>query len=269
MPAPKYPAEALAAKIGGAVEVFVNVDETGKVTAIEKIEGPQALQGAAREVAMKARFAPALCESRPVRISGVLSYNFIPHSPDERYFAAESIDAFKDVSKNSPYYEAILDLTDNYHVTFGYGDGNYYPDLPMSRGEFAHSLRLTLDFLKRQAAAAKVDPRNAYRDANPLKLPIDGKVESENPKSAYADSLAALLRDYNVSLFDSKNEFDGRATIRCGGLIAIWKQIFGDDAIPVNFDAVENENRVLSRGEFALFLQESMRILTYKLLPVN
>lgn len=268
MPAPKFPAEARTAKIGGAVEVTVRIDAAGRVAEIEKIDGNQALHGAAIEAAMKARFSPTLCDGRPTAITGVLSYNFIPLAPNERYFSPATIDGFKDIAKGSLYYEAILDLTDNYKIAFGYGDRNYYPDLPMSRGDLAHQLRLTLDFLQKQAAAAKVDPRNGFRDLNPKRIKATDRIEFADPKAAYVESMTILLRTYNVSLFDEKNEFDGRSAVRRGELILTWRLLFGDDSIPVNFEEPETESRVLSRGEFALFLQESLRVLIYKLLPV-
>ncbi|MBK8148912.1 MAG: TonB family protein [Acidobacteria bacterium] len=269
MPAPKYPSEARSAKIGGAVDVTVWIDETGRVTEVKTIDGPRALHGVTVEAALKARFAPTLCDNRPARITGVLSYSFIPLAPNERYFVARNIDDFKDVSKESPYYEAILDLTENYRITFGYGDRNFYPDLPMPLGDFAHSLRLTLDLLRKQAAIAKVDPANVYRPMNPRRVTIEDRFEFADPNAAYVESIKILVRDHQVSLFDEKNEFKGRDVIRRGELISIWKGVFGDDAIPVNFEEKDTENRVLSRGEFALFLQESMRVLTYKLLPVS
>lgn len=267
MPAPKYPPDALNSKIGGVVDVTVKLDESGKVIEIEKITGNSALHGAAAEAAMKARFSVTMCDGKPARISGTLSYNFIPLAPNERYFTARTIDEFKDISKTIPAYEAILDLTDNYKIAFGYGDRNYYPELPVPHGDFAHQLRLTLDFLKRQAEIAMVDPRTVYTDLNPKGIKPDNRIDFADPKSAYVDSIRALLKDYNVSLFDAKNEFDGREAMRRGEIVAIWNGIFGEDAVPVNFMSAGTENEVVSRGEFAIFLQESLRVLTYKLLP--
>ncbi|HNQ15544.1 MAG TPA: S-layer homology domain-containing protein [Pyrinomonadaceae bacterium] len=267
MPAPKYPSEALNLKVGGVVEVTVTIAENGKVLEVEKIAGNSALHGAAAEAAMKARFSPTICNGEPARISGILSYNFIPLAPNERFFTAKSIDEFKDISKAIASYEAILDLTDNYKIAFGYGDRNYYPELPIPRGDFAHQLRLTLDFLKRQAEIAKVDSRNAFSDLNPKRITPENRIEFADPKAAFVDSIRTLLKDYNVSLFDAKNEFDGREAMRRGEIVAIWQGIFGEDAVPVNFMSPGTENEVVLRGEFAIFLQESLRVLTYKLLP--
>ncbi len=267
MPSPKYPADAREAKIGGAVDVTVAIDENGRVTAVEKISGPPLLHGAAVEAAMKARFAQTLCDNRPVRISGVLSYNFIPLAPGDRFFVAENIDAFRDVSRDSPYFEAILDLTENYRIAFGYGDRNYYPDLPMPRGDFAHQLRLTLEFLRMRATDAGIATDRLYRASNPKRIDAGDKIRFSERDAAYSDSIVVLLRNFDISLFDDRDEFDGRTAVRRGEVISIWKRVFGDDVIPVNFEQPETADRVISRGEFALFLQESMRILTYKLLP--
>lgn len=269
MPAPRYPEEARSAKIGGPVEVTVKVDETGRVTEIVKIDGPRALHGSAGDAALKSRFAPTLCDNRPVAVNGTLTYNFIPYAPYEKYYIPDSVDGFRDISRDSPYFEAILDLTDNYRIAFGYGDRSFYPDFPMPKGDLAYQLQLTLDFLKRLADDAKVNPGNAYRDWNPRRLSVDDRIEFGDANAPYANALVILLKNYNISLFNERNEFDDREPVRSGELIALWKGVFGDEAVPVNFDASVQPDRVMTRGEFALFLHESMRVLTYKLLPVN
>ena len=76
LPKPAYPAEAKQNHIVGQVQVKVSVDETGKVTSAEIMSGPGALQAAALEAAKRARFQPHIVNGSPVKIFGVLTYDF-------------------------------------------------------------------------------------------------------------------------------------------------------------------------------------------------
>jgi len=76
MPAPKYPPEAKRARASGQVQVQVLVDETGKVISAEAVFGPEELRAAAVEAAKQARFAPAKNNGAPVKVSGILFYDF-------------------------------------------------------------------------------------------------------------------------------------------------------------------------------------------------
>jgi hypothetical protein len=49
-------------------------------------------------------------------------------------------------------------------------------------------------------------------------------------------------------------------------LLDLWAEIFGAEAVPINFE-LTNGDKIIMRGEFALFLQESVGVLTYKVLP--
>jgi protein TonB len=76
LPAPQYPEIAKRARSTGLVEVEVVIDLTGKVISAKAIKGPALLQGAAELAAKNARFSPTLLSGQPVRVSGVITYNF-------------------------------------------------------------------------------------------------------------------------------------------------------------------------------------------------
>jgi len=75
-PAPSYPANALAARAYGTVAVQVLIDEDGKVVSAQAVSGPPLLQQAAVDAAYQAQFAPTMLSGQPVKISGVLTYDF-------------------------------------------------------------------------------------------------------------------------------------------------------------------------------------------------
>ena len=80
MPKPDYPAAARPTRAGGAVPVRVVIDETGNVFTAEPIGGHPLLRAAAVDSACKAKFSPTEVDGRPVRITGVILYNFMPGS---------------------------------------------------------------------------------------------------------------------------------------------------------------------------------------------
>jgi TonB family protein len=77
-PDPVYPPVARAARASGTVTVQVTVDETGKVTSAQAISGHPLLRAAATQAAYQARFKPTLSSGKPVKASGVLTYDFKP-----------------------------------------------------------------------------------------------------------------------------------------------------------------------------------------------
>jgi TonB family protein len=76
LPLPPYPPEARAANASGAVTVQVTVDEWGSVTVAKVISGHPLLQQAALAAAFQARFSPTTLMGEPVKVIGVLVYNF-------------------------------------------------------------------------------------------------------------------------------------------------------------------------------------------------
>jgi protein TonB len=76
LPAPIYPDIARRAGTFGVVEVEVVIDINGKVISAKATSGPALLQQAAERAARLARFNPTLLSGQPMRVSGVISYNF-------------------------------------------------------------------------------------------------------------------------------------------------------------------------------------------------
>jgi TonB family protein len=77
LPKPTYPAAAIAVNAQGAVEVQVLIDESGKVISARAINGNPLLRPAAEVAARNARFTPTLLSKLPVKVTGVIIYNFI------------------------------------------------------------------------------------------------------------------------------------------------------------------------------------------------
>ncbi|HEX7313693.1 MAG TPA: cytochrome c oxidase assembly factor Coa1 family protein [Pyrinomonadaceae bacterium] len=76
-PQPPYPPAARAARAQGVVVVQVTVDETGGVTTAKAVSGHPLLQPAAVAAAKQAKFSPTLLGGEPVKVSGMLIYNFV------------------------------------------------------------------------------------------------------------------------------------------------------------------------------------------------
>lgn len=77
LPKPAYPAIARAAHASGTVTVQVTIDESGKVTSARAVSGHPLLQASAVQAAYQARFSPTQLSGQPVKVTGVLTYNFV------------------------------------------------------------------------------------------------------------------------------------------------------------------------------------------------
>ncbi|MEO8436386.1 MAG: energy transducer TonB [Pyrinomonadaceae bacterium] len=78
LPAPEYPAIARAAKVSGAVSVQITIDEDGNVVSAEATSGHPLLKAAAVTAAREAKFSPTRLSGQPVKVQGVVVYNFPP-----------------------------------------------------------------------------------------------------------------------------------------------------------------------------------------------
>jgi protein TonB len=76
LPKPAYPPIAKQVKASGTVAVQVLVDEKGNVVTARPISGHPLLQAAAAAAARNAKFAPTKLNGKPVKVSGVINYNF-------------------------------------------------------------------------------------------------------------------------------------------------------------------------------------------------
>lgn len=76
LPDPAYPEVAKTARATGTVTVQVVIDEKGKVISARAVSGHPLLRQAAVDAARQARFSPTKLSGTPVKVSGVITYNF-------------------------------------------------------------------------------------------------------------------------------------------------------------------------------------------------
>lgn len=78
LPKPAYPPAAKAVGASGAVSVQVLIDENGNVVSASAASGHPLLRAAAVAAARGAKFSPTKLSGEPVKVSGVITYNFVP-----------------------------------------------------------------------------------------------------------------------------------------------------------------------------------------------
>ncbi len=74
---PPYPAIARSAHASGAVQVQVLIDENGNVISARAMSGHPLLQAAAVAAARSSKFTPTKLSGQPVKVNGVIIYNFV------------------------------------------------------------------------------------------------------------------------------------------------------------------------------------------------
>ena len=77
LPKPAYPPIAKSMGAKGPVSVQVLIDETGKVVSATAVSGHPTLLHVAQRAALQARFKPTRLGDQPVKVSGVITYNFV------------------------------------------------------------------------------------------------------------------------------------------------------------------------------------------------
>jgi TonB family protein len=83
LPKPPYPSAAQAVRASGAVNIQVTIDENGNVISATAVSGHPLLRAAAEQSARNAKFAPSLLSGQPVKVTGVVVYNFTnPNEPE-------------------------------------------------------------------------------------------------------------------------------------------------------------------------------------------
>jgi protein TonB len=76
LPKPPYPPLAKQARVSGPVNVQVMIDETGKIATARATSGNPLLHKVAEQAAYQARFKPTLLNDVPVKVTGIITYNF-------------------------------------------------------------------------------------------------------------------------------------------------------------------------------------------------
>jgi protein TonB len=77
LPKPAYPPIARQAHASGTVVVQVTIDENGSVISAHAVSGHPLLQAVAVAAARGARFSPTKLSGQPVKVTGVITYNFV------------------------------------------------------------------------------------------------------------------------------------------------------------------------------------------------
>jgi protein TonB len=77
LPKPAYPPIARQAHAAGTVVVQVTIDENGNVISAAAVSGHPLLRAVAAAAARGARFSPTKLSGQPVKVTGVITYNFV------------------------------------------------------------------------------------------------------------------------------------------------------------------------------------------------
>jgi TonB family protein len=77
LPKPVYPEMAKRIGVQGPVNVQILIDESGRVISAQAVKGNALLTTAAVEAARRATFTPTRLSGQPVKVQGVITYNFV------------------------------------------------------------------------------------------------------------------------------------------------------------------------------------------------
>lgn len=78
LPKPRYTELARKAHVSGQVAVRLIIDVDGTVLAAAAVSGHPLLYGVSVEAAKNSRFSPTKLNGKPVKVTGEITYNFVP-----------------------------------------------------------------------------------------------------------------------------------------------------------------------------------------------
>ncbi len=76
LPKPSYPRTAAALNLEGTVRIQITIDEAGNVISAKAADGHPFFRPVAEQAARNAKFRPTLLNDVPVKVTGVIVYNF-------------------------------------------------------------------------------------------------------------------------------------------------------------------------------------------------
>ncbi|MBS1794792.1 MAG: TonB family protein [Acidobacteria bacterium] len=100
---PPYPAAAKAVRAEGTVNVQVTIDEEGNVVSATAVSGHPLLRANAVQAARQSKFSPTTLEGKPVKVTGVIVYNFaLPKEPRTERLVPMAISMFLTALREIP-----------------------------------------------------------------------------------------------------------------------------------------------------------------------
>lgn len=75
---PDYPSAARTVRAAGVVNVQVTISEEGNVISASAVSGHPLLRASAEQAARQSKFNPTVLSGQPVKVVGVITYNFVP-----------------------------------------------------------------------------------------------------------------------------------------------------------------------------------------------
>lgn len=82
LPKPEYPKAALTVRASGAVQVQITIDENGNVESAKAVSGHPLLWAESVKSALKSKWNPIKLSGKPIKVTGVIVYNFSLDEPN-------------------------------------------------------------------------------------------------------------------------------------------------------------------------------------------
>ena len=103
---PEYPQAAKAVRASGAVNVQVTIDENGDVISASAVSGHPLLRPASVAAARASKFTPTQINGQPVKVTGVIVYNFVAAPNVTNWFSVGMLLSTLDKMSTLRYFDA-------------------------------------------------------------------------------------------------------------------------------------------------------------------
>jgi TonB family protein len=185
---PAYPAAAKAVNASGGVNVQVTIDEEGNVIAASAISGHPLLRAASVEAAQASKFSPTLLSGQPVKVTGVIFYNFVTDmSLTQIGFAigAAAANYNPGFPANTIRFSLPNDWTDARQITESLVNKQNFDGFEQSKAKAAAEMKNS-EALKNSEAPKNTEPRRG------VAFVLGNRAELVEVKESYESLLTSL-----------------------------------------------------------------------------
>lgn len=192
LPKPEYPKAGTFVNVSGKVNVQILIDEKGNVIEAKAVSGHPLLKPTSEKAALQAKFEPLLLSGNPVKVRGLIVYNFVPDSPIQQKQIEEKLQ-----QTEIPKGKTIIDLAGG--TVIGVAIKLLKPTFPLScRCKFSKNLKAVVQFTVDENGNVE----SAYGIAGHTLLRAASIVAVRNSKFSISTINGAPIKAFGIIIYD-------------------------------------------------------------------
>ncbi len=175
-----------------------------------------------------------------------------------------SISQMPDVKPTDKHYQALQNLVERYGVIDGYPDGTFRAHTPLTRGEFAKVLNVSLERIGELVEASETEILNQELfntySANKTNITSLSQVKDIRPTNEYYTAIESLIERYGIDITDADKNFRPEKAITEKEFYTWIAGIFSG-----RLSGKPSATKAITRGEFAIVMSDALDALNTRI----